>query len=269
MNGSTVIVNRAYRVAPTLRNSLIVAIVYAAILFLLQLSSGVSYADIAESAATLFAFVVFPVGVGAALLTGFVLYSGWWQDLWTDKYQLRRSGWIHIVTVMILLGVIASFVSGNIVTLDPLFILVAAMGLAFVGYTEEVLFRGFVRIGGRGSGYTEAKTMILVMVSFGLFHAANILTGSPIAIVFWQIINAAVLGGGLYLVFRKTGLLAIPIILHALVDFSLLTKGAVSAQDPRTALAILAIIFNVVVAVVVLIALVKMFRRGGDLEVAP
>ena len=266
MSTQSIAIQRMYRVAPTVQNALIVAVGYAVILFLLQLFSGVSYTAIGDSADNMLRFVTLPLAVGAVLLTWFAVFSGWWNDLWTDRYKLRQSGWIHIITTLILIGVLVSVVSGNILSLEPAFIVAAVLGIALVGYTEEIVFRGFVRIGGRGSGYTEFKTMLVVMAAFGIFHAFNILTGSSVLLVLPQIINAAFLGGGLYLIFRKTGLLLVPIVLHALVDFSLLTKGVVAADDPRVALGLLAVVFNIAIAVIVVVALVKMYRRGGDLE---
>ena len=68
------------------------------------------------------------------------------------------------------------------------------------------------------------------MVVFGCLHGLNIINGQALIPTIQQVILAGLTGGVFYTIYRKTGLLVVPMILHALMDFSILTIGTV--QNP-------------------------------------
>lgn len=134
---------------------------------------------------------------------------------------------MHIFLILFVIAIIANILSGSIGSLDPTFIIVALIATAFVGYSEELLTRGLLVRGARGSGLTEIKIFIIVMVVFGLIHGLNIINGQALVPTIQQVISAGLMGGVFYALYRKTGLLIVPVIIHALWDFSLLTMGTV------------------------------------------
>lgn len=248
--------NPSYRIKPTLGNALIVVVVYTIVIITLQMLSGVNYTEIGASSENLIRFVGIPIGIGSALLTSFALWSGWWKDLWKDKYQIKDHAWLYAFPILMGLGILANFVSGNITSQPVSFILTAAVCIAFVGYSEELIFRGFVLQGSRNSGFSERMVLLIVMISFGLYHLPNLLTGSPLSAVLLQIVNAAVSGGIFYMIFRKTGYLIVPMILHTLVDFSLFTKGVPDLTNSvKITVGFFPLVFTIISAILLLLAI--------------
>ena len=215
-----------YRVKPSLKAALIVVVVYSIYLYTAEYLSGVPYTDVAQSVETITRFALLPIGGGAVLLALFAIYSGWWSDLWQDKYKLDKPAWLSLFATTMIIGIVLNFASGNFFSNSITYILVAAVAMACVGFSEEILFRGIVLRGARGSGYSETNVMLIVAVTFGVWHLANVVLGSPLGGVLFQVVQASILGGTFYMIFRKSGLLIVPMILHAFHDFSLFTKGA-------------------------------------------
>ncbi len=222
--------NKQYRLIPNLKNALIICVVYILILIGMEILSGVPYTDIAKSSNNLLFGVLIPVVIGSIFLTIVAIWSGWWKDVWRDQYKIKDHSWMHIFLILVVIGIIATFLSGSIGSLDPSFIIIALIATAFVGYSEELLTRGLLVRGARGSGLAEVKIFILVMVVFGGLHGLNIINGQALIPTLQQVILAGLTGGVYYTIYRKTGLLVVPMILHALMDFSILTIGTV--QNP-------------------------------------
>ncbi len=214
-----------YRLKPTLLNALIIVVVYIAFLTLLQKLSGVPYTAITKSSTNMLFGVLIPAAIGSLVLTITALWSGWWSDLWRDKYHIKDHAWMHIFMIIVVIEIIANFISGNISYLNIGFIVYAFIGTAFVGYSEELLARGLLVRGARGSGFSEVKVFLIVMVVFGCIHGVNIINGQSIMATLEQMVTAGLAGGVLYTIFRKSGFLAVPMVLHGLYDFSLFTQG--------------------------------------------
>ena len=222
--------NGQYRLKPNLKNALIICVVYIVILIGMEILSGVPYTDIAKSSNNLLFGVLIPVVIGSIFLTIIAIWSGWWKDVWRDQYKIKDHAWMHIFLILVVIGIIANILSGSISSQNLSFIIIALIATAFVGYSEELLTRGLLVRGARGSGFAEVKVFIIVMVVFGLFHGLNIINGQALIPTIQQVVLAGLTGGVFYTIYRKTGLLAVPMILHALMDFSILTIGTV--QNP-------------------------------------
>ena len=219
-----------YRLKPTLINALIIAVVYIVFLTLLQKLFGVTYPDLTKSSSNILYGVLIPVAIGSLVLTIIALWSGWWEDLWMDEYQIKGHKWMHIFLIMVVIQIIVNFVAGNINSLDAQFIIYAFIGTAFVGYSEELLARGLLVRGARGSRYSEVKVFLIVMVVFGSLHGVNIINGQDIMTTLEQIVTAGLVGGVFYTVFRKSGFLVVPMVLHGLYDFSIFTHGLINVN---------------------------------------
>jgi membrane protease YdiL (CAAX protease family) len=218
-----------YRLKPTLRNALSIVVVYVLILIGMEILSGVPYTDVAKSSQNLLFGILIPVLIGSIFLTIIAVWSGWWKDVWIDQYKIKDYPWMHIFLILFVIMIIANMLSGSIRSLDPSFIIVALIATAFVGYSEELLTRGLLIRGARGSGYTEIKVFLIVMVVFGCIHGLNVINGQAILPTIQQVVLAGLSGGVFYTIYRKTGLLVVPMIIHALMDFSILTMGAVQS----------------------------------------
>jgi hypothetical protein len=131
---------------------------------------------------------------------------------------------MYIFVILAVIAIIGNFIKGNIGSLDIMLIVTIFIATAFVGYSEELLTRGLLIQGARGSGLSEIKVFLIVMLVFGLFHGINFLLGQPATTTLMQMVLAGLGGGVYYVIFRKTGFLVVAMVLHALWDFSLLSQ---------------------------------------------
>jgi uncharacterized protein len=218
-----------YRLKPNLRNALLIVFFYTIYIFLMMYFSGVPYTDFGKSSSNMLHGVLIPVAIGSLLLTVIAVWSGWWKDLWRDKYHIKGHNWMYIFVVLAVISIIGNFLKGNIGSLDTMLIFTIFIATAFVGYSEELLTRGLLIHGARGSGLSEVKVFLIVMLVFGLFHGINFLLGQAAVTTLQQMLLAGLAGGVYYVIFRKTGFLVVTMVLHALFDFSLLTQSMVQS----------------------------------------
>lgn len=222
-----------YRVEPRLRNGLLVAIVYVIFFSIALKLSGVGYENITDSPDNVLKAVVLPMIGGAVLLTAFAKWSGWWKDLWHDKYKIKGHSWMNLFAIIMAIGIVSNLASAKLGSSAGQMISYILIGTALVGYSEELLFRGIVLRGARGSGLSELRVMLVVALSFGVFHGANFFLGQDLTATVQQIAFATVNGAIFYLIFRKSGLLIVPMILHGLWDFSIFIREANIGSDPE------------------------------------
>lgn len=103
--------------------------------------------------------------------------------------------------------------------------------------------------------------MLVTMVVFGLSHGINVLNGQSAGRSAIQVLFTALLGGGYYIVFRTTGLLVVPMLLHTIWDFSLVTQAT---EAPRALPVLLSLMCNTVTAALVAVVLVRMARSDAS-----
>jgi membrane protease YdiL (CAAX protease family) len=224
-----------YRVNPSLRNGLLVAILYVVYFSIALKVSGVGYENITDSPNNVLKAVVIPMIGGAILLTAIAKWSGWWKDLWHDKYKIKGHSWMYLFPIIMAVGIISTLASAKFGNTTGQMIGYIFIGTALVGYNEELLFRGMVLRGARGSGLTELKVMLVVALSFGIFHGANFFLGQDLPATMQQVAFATIEGAVFYMIFRKTGLLIVAMILHGLWDFSVFTREATLGSNPELA----------------------------------
>ena len=217
--------NEGYKLNPSLFNALIIVVIYAVFLVVIESLMGVPYTEFSKSAMNMFYGVLIPISLGSVFLTIFALWSGWWNDIWRDKYHIKDHGWMHIFLVLFIVAISMNFLVGHIGSLSATYIVVTLVATIIVGYSEELLTRGLLVCGARGSGYSEVKVFYIVMIVFGLIHGINFINGQSLGLTIQQMFMAGLLGGVFYTIYRKTGYLIVPIIIHALWDFSLFTQG--------------------------------------------
>lgn len=217
--------DEGYKLNPSLFNALIVVVIYAVFLVMIESWIGVPYTEFSKSTMNMLYGVLIPIALGSVFLTIFALWSGWWNDIWRDKYHIKDHGWMHIFLVLFIVAISMNFLVGHISSLSINYILVTLIATILVGYSEELLTRGLLICGARASGYSEVKVFYIVMIVFGFIHGINFINGQPLGLTIQQMIMAGLLGGVFYTIYRKSGYLIVPMIVHALWDFSLFTQG--------------------------------------------
>lgn len=225
--------NKNYRLPMTFINALFMGIPYLAILLVMQKASGVTLTEIGDSAENVRDFITIPVGVATLYLITVGYLTGWIKDVWHDKKPLEKPQWLKWFLYIMVTIIAVNFLTGNILTNDPGIIIYALFGTMFVGFTEEIMLRGYLLQGARNSGFTEKKVAATTSLFFGLIHGVNILSGESVAAVIPQIVNAFMLGMVLYFIFRYKASLLLLMVIHFLYDFAIFTRGEISETDPR------------------------------------
>lgn len=96
-------------------------------------------------------------------------------------------------------------------------LLFAAVMMAFVGFAEELIFRGFLFKAILKDG--SVKTAVIVSsVTFGLGHILNLFIGQDFAETLMQVVFAIAVGFVFTMVFYKGGSLWPCILAHSLID---------------------------------------------------
>ena len=95
----------------------------------------------------------------------------------------------------------------------------AAVSMAFVGFAEELIFRGFLFKAILKSGSVK-KAVIISSVTFGLGHILNLLNGQDFVETLVQVVFAVAVGFVFTMVFYKGGSLWPCILAHSLIDIT-------------------------------------------------
>ena len=93
----------------------------------------------------------------------------------------------------------------------------AAVSMAFVGFAEEMIFRGFLFKAMLKDGSVKAA-VIVSSVTFGLGHILNLFTGHELGETLMQVVFAVAVGFAFTMAYYKSGSLLPCILAHSLTD---------------------------------------------------
>ena len=240
------------RVQPRPIVGIVIFVVYAAIFSVGFLASGVDYDAVGDTTSNVMKAIVLPVGVGALVLLLVTYFLGWWRPVFRDEDRAPR--WTLLIPAFMAVAVLAGLFTADWGGRESSFIVWLLVGTLFVGIAEEVLTRGLLLTAFRG-GMGEVGVWFWTSLVFGLLHSLNILFGQSVGATILQVAFAFVLGSVLYACRRATGLLVIPIVLHALWDFTTFMSsgeaGTVSAGAQ-----------GIIVYGAVIVCIVALFKRS-------
>ena len=117
----------------------------------------------------------------------------------------------------------------------------AAVSMAFVGFAEELIFRGFLFKAMLKDGNVKAA-VIVSSITFGMGHILNLFTGQDLVETLNQVVFAVTMGFVFTLVFYKSGSLLPGILSHSFIDVT-----SVLASDDGSQLV------NLIVHIVVIV----------------
>jgi len=213
--------------------------------------------------ASIFLGIGAPLVVGAIILVAFVVSLGWLRPLFARQpVDGPRWMWAFVLLAIVpivlrLMGIDYGSYPGGVVATTLL------VGL-FIGFTEELLYRGIVVKILRDAGHRERIVALLSALLFALSHTVNLIGGQPVLTVALTVAFTFGFGLTMYLVMRATGHLVWAMLLHALTDPTTIlaaggvdVAGASAAHNPELSLAAP---FNIVFIVAGVIAL--FFIRG-------
>ena len=90
------------------------------------------------------------------------------------------------------------------------------VSMLFVGFIEEIIFRGFLFRAMCGTNVKRA--VVISSVTFGIGHIVNLLSGAPLFSTLMQIVYAVALGFLFTIIFLKSGSLIPCILTHSAIN---------------------------------------------------
>ena len=166
--------------------------------------------------------------VGALVAIGmvFALKLGYiWKEKGTDMFSgFVSAGYFIIISLVSLVLTVSSLLSGpQIIPLAPKWkVVVFAVTVLLIGFTEEVFFRGiisnlFYEKHAKDSAGVWTATIYCGFV-FGLMHLTNLAGSNPIGVLV-QVFNACMMGMALTAVYYRCRNIWALVMVHALVNF--------------------------------------------------
>ena len=213
--------------SPSLVYALLILLPTFVVLPLVGRYSGVDYDVIADNTTNVLSGIVPMVGVSLIYGLFMAWRSGWLKPIFAKQapstfpkfFWLIPICWFGLCLIRLLFSPWTSF--------DATYLIVLAIAMIMVGFNEEILFRGILTYGARGSGpWSEARTMLVSAVGFGLFHLPNLLIGQALGPTLIQITYAFFMGIALTVSMRISQTIMLPVAMHALWDFSTFTSKA-------------------------------------------
>jgi len=214
---------------PTITIAIACYLAYLVIVIGAMIAGGANYLNLVGPD-VIFGSVVLPLALGAIFLAAAISWLGWWLPVMRES-ELASPSWLKwpiilIAAAMILLGLSAT----NWSNLAAMHLMLLVLAGILVGFNEEALCRGIVVLGLREGGRSEAWALILSALLFGLIHLPNALIGLPLGGAAIQVVFAAMMGAGFYVIRRTSGSLLIPMIIHGLWDFASFSRSASGAE---------------------------------------
>lgn len=246
------------RVRPGLLVGLAVVVAYAALIAIDDVLPGGGDGDITDPTLQFLRTHVLPLSIIAVLLVLFTRWSGWAPAVWRESARRRVPRWW--LTFPVLYAVV---VAGGLSTAGwsaaPSFLLVSLIGMLLVGFTEELVIRGILLTGARGS-VPEIAALLISAAVFGSLHFLNLLHGAAPGATTFQVAGAAGFGVVFYAIRRATGLLWPAMLLHGLNDFALHVQPITNGEMPDAP--VWAVVANSLVIVLSVVLVVSVLRES-------
>lgn len=203
-----------------------------------------------------------PVALGCVLLVVFGLSVGWLRELFGAQ-PIRGGWWMWIAVAVTVLFNVLHFAATDYATSGPGIVIAWVVSSLFVGFSEELLTRGFVVTLMRRAGHREIVVAVTSAALFALLHAGNLLSGQSLLATGFQLLYTFAFGICMYLAMRVGGSILWPILIHGTTDSA---TFLFTSYPGSGALATLATQGNIVVIITGLVLLI--FIRGRITDAA-
>jgi uncharacterized protein len=248
------------RVKPTLLKGIVIIIGYLAVVFAVWGATGMKYDEVGDSVENVRKAVTLAMALGAVYLVIVTSVLGWWKPALREPRRAHHR-WMWIIPVFLVLGVVGNLASTKWGEVDQVgaYVFWLAVGCVGVGFNEELLTRGLLLVGARGTLH-EGWVWFTTAFTFGLIHVPNLFFGEAAKDVGQQVLLAFGVGTAYYVTRRITGALVVTMVLHGAWDFSTFIQAhsVDGLADKPVALG------GVLSAPIVVIALIAVWRLHHD-----
>lgn len=232
-----------------------VYVAYNAIIFATWAAVGADYRDLVSEGLALKSLLL-PLGLGALFAFAAVTRLGWWRPALFEA-SATRPRWPAALPLAAMLGFLALHaVAIPWSAASPTHLALLAAAALLVGFNEELVTRGVLVTGFRGSRLGEVGVWFGSSFLFGAMHVPNALFGIPWGAGVLQGMLAFTMGSAFYAIRRASGSLWLPMALHASWDFVSFTAQATHGSAPR------ALFFQFATYVLALFAVAWMLTRA-------
>ncbi len=216
------------KVKPNLWIGLGVFIGYMVIVFAMWTVFDIDYEAVQDTQQLALEGILIPVAVGAVYLAVVTSLLGWWGPALREQTR-NVPRWLVIVPIVFTIGGLMSFGGADFGAIELTHVLTIGAGVLLVGFSEELVSRGILLTGARGT-FNEIAAWFTTCLMFGLLHIINIAFGAPTSSTGFQIVAAFLAGSTFYITRRVTGSLVVAMLMHALWDWGSLVNKAVDSE---------------------------------------
>jgi membrane protease YdiL (CAAX protease family) len=228
----------------------------------LLMAPVVPYIGDAGSASYVLALIAVPVLIGCIILAGFGGSLRWLRSMFA-RQSVRGGRWMWIAIVVVLMFNVLRFASIDYGVAGFDWVAKWLLAGLFIGFSEELLTRGYVVRIMRSAGRSEIAVGLVSAALFALLHGFNFFTGQPIVSTVLQMIYTFFFGFCMYLAMRVTRTIIAPILLHASTDPSIFMQGIYPAEGSLSSIAQLGNIVLILVGIVLMVAFIITERRAS------
>ena len=165
----------------------------------------------------------------------FIRKAGLSEYLGLCPVRGHGKGFLYFIPLLIISSV--NFWNGLTCNYDALETVLFILSMCFVGFLEEVIFRGFLFKAMCRENVKQA--MIISSLTFGIGHIVNLLNGAEVLATLLQICFAAAIGFVFVIIFHKSGSLIPCIITHGM--FNSLSAFKVKGTEMEEMLTVVAL----------------------------
>ncbi|MFJ5231869.1 lysostaphin resistance A-like protein [Kitasatospora sp. NPDC088391] len=191
---------------------------------------------------------VLPIGLSVLFGAAVVTWLGWWGSVLNYRVPVRR--WVRFVPISMLVAAVLGVNYRNLADQSPALVLSLVAMTLFVGIGEELMFRGIGVQVFKRAGLSEGKVALWSSAVFGLVHVSNAFGEGAQALL--QAVVVSTSGYFFYLCLRVGSTLLLPMLVHGLWDFSLVSN-AVGPDPEASPGVVLPILLQVALIVLVLV----------------
>ena len=248
------------RVKPNALIAVLIAVGYAAVVSTMWAIADIDYDTVADTVDNVRKGVVYSVAAGTIYLIVVTTALGWWKPALREPRPAGKR-WMFVVPGLLLVGAVMNIASTKWGDIDGVgtYVLWVVIGVALVGFSEEMAMRGLAIVGARGSMH-EKWVWAFSGLLFGLLHVPNAFFGQSGKDTVQQVFFAFAVGLAYYVTRRITGTLVVTMVLHALWDGSLFIQQHSTDNIP------LGGVVMTPAVIVAVFALIKLLKEGDVVE---